>query len=99
PRSQSTRFPYTTLFRSRRYPWLSWDVWFELTQTQRVKPAGTLRFSHYDQLLQAAIEGQGIALGRSRFVNKWVKQGKLILPFGKRDRKSTRLNSSHQIIS
>ena len=68
----------------RRYPWLSWDVWFELTQTQGVKPAGTLRFSHYDQLLQAVIEGQGIALGRSRFVSKWVKQGKLILPFGKR---------------
>jgi DNA-binding transcriptional LysR family regulator len=43
-----------------------------------------LRFSHYDQLMQAAIEGQGIALGRSRFVNKWVKQIKLILPFGKR---------------
>ncbi len=68
----------------RRYPWLSWDVWFELTQTQGVKPSGSLRFSHYDQLLQAVIEGQGIALGRSRFVNKWVKQGKLILPFGKR---------------
>jgi len=68
----------------RRYPWLSWDVWFELTQTQGVKPAGMLRFSHYDQLIQAAIEGQGIALGRSRFVDKWVKLGKLILPFGKR---------------
>jgi len=68
----------------RRYPWLSWDVWFELTQTQGVKPAGTLRFSHYDQLIQAAIEGQGIALGRSRFVSNWVKLGKLILPFGKR---------------
>ena len=68
----------------RRYPWLSWDVWFELTQTHGVKPAGTLRFSHYDQLIQAAIEGQGIALGRSRFVDKWVKLGKLILPFGKR---------------
>jgi DNA-binding transcriptional LysR family regulator len=49
-----------------------------------VKPAGTLRFSHYDQLIQAAIGGQGIALGRSRFVAKWVKLGKLILPFGKR---------------
>jgi LysR family transcriptional regulator, glycine cleavage system transcriptional activator len=68
----------------RRYPWLSWDVWFELTQTHGVKPAGALRFSHYDQLIQAAIEGQGIALGRSRFVAKWVKQGKLILPFGER---------------
>jgi DNA-binding transcriptional LysR family regulator len=68
----------------RRYPWLSWEVWFELTQTQGVKPAGSLRFSHYDQLIQAAIAGQGIALGRSRFVAKWVKQGKLVLPFGKR---------------
>jgi DNA-binding transcriptional LysR family regulator len=68
----------------RRYPWLSWEVWFELTQTQGVKPAGMLRFSHYDQLIQAAAEGHGIALGRSRFVGHWVKQGKLVLPFGKR---------------
>jgi len=72
------------MIRKRRYPWLSWDVWFELTQTQGVKPAGTLRFSHYDQLMQAAIDGQGIALGRSRFVSNWVKLGRLILPFGKR---------------
>jgi DNA-binding transcriptional LysR family regulator len=68
----------------RRYPWLSWEVWFELTRTQGVKPAGMLRFSHYDQLIQAAAEGHGIALGRSRFVGHWVKQGKLVLPFGKR---------------
>ena len=68
----------------RRYPWLSWEVWFELTQTQGVRPAGMLRFSHYDQLMQAAVEGQGIALGRSRFVDKWLKQGKLVQPFGKR---------------
>jgi len=34
--------------------------------------------------MQAVIEGQGIALGRSQFVAKWVKLGKLILPFGKR---------------
>ena len=68
----------------RRYPWLSWEVWLELTRTQGVKPAGTLRFSHYDQVIQAAIEGQGIALGRSRFVNSLVKIGKLVLPFGNR---------------
>ncbi|HKW36239.1 MAG TPA: LysR substrate-binding domain-containing protein [Burkholderiales bacterium] len=68
----------------RRYPWLSWEVWFELTQTQGVKPSGMLRFSHYDQLIQAAVEGHGIALGRSRFVRQWVKQGRLVLPFGKR---------------
>lgn len=68
----------------RRYPWLSWEVWFELTQTQGVRPAGMLRFSHYEQLMRAAVEGQGIALGRSRFVDKWLKQGKLVQPFGKR---------------
>src|SRR5882762_3192624 len=68
----------------RRDPWLSWDVWFELTQTQGVRPAGSLRFSHYDQLMQAAIAGQGIALGRSRFVNNWLRLGKLMLPFGRR---------------
>jgi DNA-binding transcriptional LysR family regulator len=68
----------------RRYPWLSWDAWFELAQTSGVKPSGTLRFSHYDQLIQAAVDGQGIALGRTRFVDKWVKLGKLVLPFGKR---------------
>ena len=68
----------------RRYPWLSWEVWFELTKTQGVKPAGTLRFSQYDQVMQAAIDGHGIALGRSRFVAQWVKQGRLVLPFGQR---------------
>ena len=68
----------------RRYPWLSWEVWFELTRTQGVRPSGMMRFSHYDQLIQAAAEGHGIALGRSRFVGQWVKQGKLVLPFGKR---------------
>ena len=68
----------------RRYPWLSWEVWLELTKTQGVKPAGMMRFSHYDQVMQAAIDGHGIALGRSRFVSHWVKQGKLVLPFGKR---------------
>ena len=40
--------------------------------------------SHYDQVMQAAIDGHGIALGRSRFVAHWVKQGKLVLPFGRR---------------
>jgi LysR family glycine cleavage system transcriptional activator len=68
----------------RRFPYLSWDVWLDLVHAQDVKPAGTLRFSHYDQLIQAALEGQGLALGRSPLVARWLKDGKLVLPFGKR---------------
>ena len=68
----------------RLFPWLQWDVWFELVKAQNLRPAGTLHFSHYDQLVQAALEGQGIALGRSPLVDRWVKQGKLVQPFGRR---------------
>jgi LysR family transcriptional regulator, glycine cleavage system transcriptional activator len=68
----------------RRSPWLSWEVWFELVKSHGVKPAGTLRFSHYDQMIRAALDGQGIALGRSPLVDGWVKEGRLVLPFGGR---------------
>jgi LysR family transcriptional regulator, glycine cleavage system transcriptional activator len=68
----------------RRYPWLNWDVWLELVKAHGVKPKGVLRFSHYDQIIQAALEGQGIALGRSPLVERAVKEGRLVLPFGRR---------------
>jgi DNA-binding transcriptional LysR family regulator len=66
------------------WPWLDWDVWLELVGAQRVKPAGALRFSHYDQMIQATLEGHGIALGRSPLVDRWIKEGRLVLPFGRR---------------
>jgi DNA-binding transcriptional LysR family regulator len=68
----------------RRSPWLSWNVWFELVRAQDIKPAGSLRFSHYDQMIQAAVDGQGIALGRSPLVDRFLRTGQLVLPFGKR---------------
>jgi DNA-binding transcriptional LysR family regulator len=67
-----------------RSPWLSWEAWFDLVRAHGVKPAGTLRFSHYDQMIQAALDGQGIALGRSPLVDRWVKEERLVLPFGRR---------------
>ena len=68
----------------RRSPWLAWDVWFDLVRVHGLKPAGALRFSHYDQMIQAALDGHGIALGRSPLVDRWVKEGRLVLPFGRR---------------
>jgi LysR family transcriptional regulator, glycine cleavage system transcriptional activator len=68
----------------RRTPWLSWNVWFELVRAHDVKPAGNLRFSHYDQMIQAALDNQGIALGRSPLVDRFIRNGQLVLPFGKR---------------
>lgn len=61
-------------------PWLSWDVWFEVMQVKRERAAAALRFSHYDQVVRAATEGQGIALGRLPLIAPLLKEGKLALP-------------------
>lgn len=63
-------------------PWLSWTVWLEVMQLQALKPAGSLRFSQYDQAIQAAIDGQGVALGTTPLVRQLIKQGRLIAPLG-----------------
>jgi len=65
-------------------PWLSWTVWLEVMQLQALKPAGSLRFSQYDQTIQAAIDGQGIALGTSPLVRQLIRQGKLVAPLAKK---------------
>ena len=61
-------------------PWLSWNVWFEVMQMQPVKGAGALRFSHYDQMIRAAIDGQGVALGRVPLVEEQIRVGALATP-------------------
>ena len=65
-------------------PWLSWTVWLEVMQLQGLKPAGSLRFSQYDQTIQAAIDGQGVALGTTPLVGQLIKQGKLVAPLAKK---------------
>jgi DNA-binding transcriptional LysR family regulator len=62
-------------------PWLAWDPWFEAAGIPDLKPAGSLHFSHYDQLIQAAINGQGVALGRVPLLREQLRSGLLVAPF------------------
>jgi DNA-binding transcriptional LysR family regulator len=62
-------------------PWLVWSQWLEAAGVPDVTPAGALHFSHYDQLIQAAVKGQGIALGRMPLLEHLVKSGELVVPF------------------
>ena len=64
-------------------PWLSWTVWFEVMQAAGLKPRGSLRFNQYDQVIQAAIDGQGVALGSSALVRHLLRDGRLIAPLPK----------------
>jgi DNA-binding transcriptional LysR family regulator len=61
-------------------PWLAWSVWFEVMGMPPHAGKGSLSFSHYDQLIQAALDGQGVALGRLPLVDGWLREGKLVTP-------------------
>ncbi len=51
-------------------------------KTRRVKPASTLRFPHYDQVIQAALEGSGVAIGKRPHLARYLREGLLRAPFG-----------------
>jgi DNA-binding transcriptional LysR family regulator len=58
--------------------WLSWKVWCETMQLPPPRRNG-LAFSHYDQVIQAAIAGQGVALGRFPLADELLADGRLAI--------------------
>lgn len=63
------------------WPWLGWNDWLRAMKVDELDPAGELTFSHYDQVLHAAVDGEGIALGRGTLVARYVEKGLLAIPF------------------
>ncbi len=61
--------------------WLVWSQWLQAAGVADLRPAGALHFSHYDQLIQAAVKGQGVALGRMPLLRDLVRSGQLVTPF------------------
>jgi DNA-binding transcriptional LysR family regulator len=67
-----------------RWPWLTWAAWLEANGITDLVPAGTLTYDQYDQVINAAQHGQGVALGRMTLVESLVEEGRLVPLFGKR---------------
>ena len=67
-----------------RTPWLDWRSWLTSNGAPGLKPAGTLRFSLYDQVVQAAVGGQGVALGRLPMIAEHLRDGRLVAPFARK---------------
>lgn len=61
--------------------WFDWGTWLTALGIEDLKPAGSLRFSRYDQMIQAAMDGQGVALGVSPLINEAIRSGTLVAPF------------------
>jgi DNA-binding transcriptional LysR family regulator len=64
-----------------RHPWLNWKTWLEIERVPDLRPAGSLMFSGYEQIIPAAIAGHGVALGRSPLVRDALAAGELVAPF------------------
>jgi LysR family glycine cleavage system transcriptional activator len=61
--------------------WLSWAPWLELAGLSDVDPERGPRFSDSAMILQAAVAGQGVAIGRSVLLGSDLCTGRLVRPF------------------
>jgi DNA-binding transcriptional LysR family regulator len=69
---------------AERTPWMTWRVWFETMRVPMPTPAGMVRFSQPDQVITAALAGQGVALGSVPLADELLRSGRLVAPFGRR---------------
>jgi DNA-binding transcriptional LysR family regulator len=59
----------------------SWAMWLRALKLEDLVPASVVHFSMYDQMIQAALAGQGVALGRSPLIDSLLRSRKLVAPF------------------
>jgi DNA-binding transcriptional LysR family regulator len=69
-----------------RWPWLSWAAWLEAMHVEDFVPLGTLAYDQHDQVIQAAMHGQGVALGRMTLASHLLQEKQLVTLFGERQR-------------
>jgi len=61
---------------------LEWESWLQSQGLPDLQPRTTLTFTSYNEVVAAAIEGQGVALGRRPLIDALLRQKKLVAPFG-----------------
>ena len=62
---------------------LDWGTWLEAQGLTDFKPAASLRFDNYEQMIAAAVAAQGVAMGISSLVSRLLESGQLIAPFSR----------------
>lgn len=58
-------------------PWLRWDDWLQAAGWS-VRPRAVLRFAQYEQVIHAALAGQGVALGRVALIQPLLDDQRLV---------------------
>jgi DNA-binding transcriptional LysR family regulator len=68
-------------YEDRRH-WLQWSEWLDARGWSARQAKGILRFNQYDQVIHAAVAGQGVALGRLELLAPMLQDGRLIVVDG-----------------
>lgn len=75
------RLDYESVRDGRRMS--EWNFWFAAMSLEAVTPASTLHFPQYDQVVMAAVEGSGLAMGVVPYIIPHLREGVLYAPFGR----------------
>ncbi|CUI05199.1 LysR substrate-binding domain-containing protein [Massilia antarctica] len=59
-------------------PWLHWESWLQAAGPSLAGAKSILRFNQYDQVIQSALAGHGIALGRLQLIEPMLRAGRLV---------------------
>jgi DNA-binding transcriptional LysR family regulator len=62
---------------------LDWGTWLAAQGLADLRPAASLRFDGYEQMIGAALSAQGVAMGIGRLVGGLIDEGRLVAPFVK----------------
>src|SRR5262249_54931222 len=62
--------------------WLEWGAWLAAHGHPDLKPAAALHFGTYEQVIGAAVAGQGVCMGIGRLVGHLLQSGQLVAPLG-----------------
>lgn len=66
------------------HPLLHWAHWLRASGGPRPRPGRVLRFTQYEQAIQSALAGHGVALGRLALVRSFLDSGQLVAATGRR---------------
>jgi LysR family glycine cleavage system transcriptional activator len=61
--------------------WPDWSMWLLAAGVEGIDPARSIRFRETALVIQAAVEGQGVALGNTSLVGDDLAAGRLVRPF------------------
>ena len=62
---------------------VEWEPWLRAMGLPELQPAARLSMSGYNEVVAAAVAGQGVALGRRPLVDELLREGRLVAPLPK----------------